>query len=1337
MLSLSADRKVNPGTLEVDGVEWYGVFIGRDPIGLGGFEVAVAVSVHSVSPAEIRQIHKLRLDGRDTNLVVAVVFGEDVTLFGPDPNLRPQMQPLSIAERKLQAALNEPDTSQAMRRFLALSDSESSGQMAGVRNRGLFASYHLRENVSKRADWSEMMDRSEKFLDSRGRQLIEDLGFAIAEQANDSFVLADSSDESRAVALLLDDSEFFDHESPRFHSSPVAWGLGIAAEKGLPWLIMLRHEQIRLYPAKDGVGVGQKGQTETYLELDLAGIAPAYYGLLSLIFSASALAQNGTAQQLLEESNRYATELGVRLRDRIYTDVVPDLARAVANQMKGAGHELDSKGLQDAYRTTLRILFRILFQAYAEDRGLLPLERNPHFYEKSLTAFAKEFLEGEASYGEGTRLWDTLQDVWIAIDEGNPEWSVPAYNGGLFGSDPERRPYGALIKSIKLPDSVVGPALSKLLVDQSGDGVLGMIDFRSLSVREFGTIYEGLLESSLSIADTDLAVDANGVWLPAQAGDTVEAKVGEPYFHNTSGERKATGSYFTPDFIVDHLIERAIDPTLDAHLRRISALLQEGKHSEAAKNFFDYRIADIAMGSAHFLVAAVDRIESKMRTFLAAPENVIPGVKNELERLAEAARVALGSDLVAIEDIDEAVLLRRQIARRCIYGIDVNPLAVELARLAIWIHTFVPGLPMSTLDHNLVCANSLTGVGQFYEVEKILASNRDPNQLSIFDSAFSTALEKSQDLLAQALDLSESSFADSKAAQDLLQKAGEYGSITKQFFDSLVRVQILGRDPREFLSAAELNEFAEQAFEEQSVQPPHAHFPQLFPETFLRENPGFDAIVGNPPWEELVFEELKFWVSRYPGLRSESITRQKEIIKLAREERPDLVLQLEREKQAAESLRRAVGARAYEGFETGNADLYKAFAWRNWGLLRNDGVAALVLPRTAFSANGLSQFRAEIFSGGSIAELVVIANSGRWAFEGVDPRYSIALCQLVKGKDLPLQLSGPISNRSEFNAATEKPATIEKQEIERWSKGYSLPLVRGNRDLAVLRLMKESPALAPSSRTDLSFWTVQGDLNQTNDSGSFWVDEPDRGDIRVLKGSSFENWDPDFGDPHGSADFDEVRAKLVNKLRRQSKLSKSAFAGLDPNEIDSQRGLPIDIARIAFRDVTNSTNTRTVIGCLIPPRTVLTNKAPYLFNRDYDPKKEAFLLAFLSSIPFDWQARRWVELSLSFFILNSFPIPSYKASPLVNRLIEVSGMLAAKDSRFEAWADAVGVPTGALHESSDRQEAIAELDALVSLSYGLELGDVEHIFQTFHRGWDYQPRLEKVLDFYRQWEDKA
>lgn len=1313
------------------GIMLHDVHFGPDPKGLGGFEIAVASADHSPAVAELKQLHKARLDGRDTSLVVAVKNGNSVWMFGPDSAIPVQKQSPDGATRQLQAALDEGDSLQATKRFLSLADAENQTQMSGVRNRGLFATYHLRENTKKRADWSRFQAESARIVHARSRELIEDLGFVVSETDNHTLVLNDSADHTRAVALLLDESESFENESPRFHSSPVAWGLRIAAERGVPWLIVLRSEQIRLYPARDGIGVGQKGQTETYLQLDLAGLSEEYLGLLTLIFSAEALGDKGTAQELLDDSVRYATALGIRLRERIYDRVVPELAKAVAVELRRLGTVLDAKGLEDAYRTTLRILFRFLFQAYAEDRGLLPAGRNPHFDSHSLTRFASGAVEEAADYGAGTAIWQMLQEVWAAIDVGNEAWKVPAYNGGLFGSDAELRPFGALIRQLSLPDSVVGPALEALLIDNTEDEVAGMVDFRSLSVREFGTIYEGLLESSLSLAESDLTLDASGTWLPAGPGDSIEALKGEPYFHNSSGERKATGSYFTPAFVVDHLIERAIDPSLDEHLSRIRQLLDEGKENDAAKNFFDYRVADLAMGSAHFLVAAVDRIESKMRSFLAQPGNEIAGVSNELERLAEAARKALGDDLVAIDDIDDAVLLRRQIARRCVYGIDVNPLAVELSRLALWIHTFVPGLPMSTLDHNLVCANSLIGISSIDELRTILFRQPGEGEFDLQSDLVSEALASAASAIEEASAIGEATVAEVALSQEASAKARRAIDGIRPVFDlgvatlagTVARPEVYQFDALiEVARNVEISEWIS------DLNP--AHYPLLFPEVFGRRERGFNVIVGNPPWEELVVDSTAFWASKSPGLKSKKVQERDEIIARLSETRPHEAQELATRVEQLSKLRQILLKKYPIG--TGDFDLFKAFAWQSLSVISaNEGWIGVVLPKTAFSAAGLEHWRRSAQAMGAIRELTFLVNSGRWVFD-IHPQYSIALAIIVAGRESDLRLYGPIHSRQQFDGLKADPGGKIRHALAlEFTKSASIPVIGDPRTAEVLEQMRLSPSL--ETVLDGRVRPVR-ELDATNDRKFFDHGEGE-GRIPVLTGASFNIWQPETGTVFAWADPAIAVSELRRKFDRQTKLTSSALYGLDL-ERDLRSRYPFERPRIAVRGVTNPTNSRTLIPALVPKNRLLANTAPYLLVPPAAAEYEAFLLGVMSSLPFDWYSRRFVETAVNFHLLNAFPIPLKRAGDLGNRIVFLSGSLAAIDGGYGEWADSVEVPVGSLLEPNERESAIFELDALVSLAYGLERDHVEHIFETFHRGWDYGPRLERVLAFYDEWKAK-
>ena len=942
--------------------EW--VYVGRDDFGVGGIQIALASMTSIPTREQMKSLHSARKGKLTIQLVVVAVNAAQMWVYGPDDKTA-IAGPLSISQgyRQLQSALDEPNALAAYTRLGQFRRSLDTTSLVGVTNSGLFASYHIRENVPKRTDWHDACAKSKPWLSLRTDQLIKALGFKSEKTAGNALLLTSGTPQSKAVAILLDESEQFDSTSARHTGiSPVAFGLNVAARQGVPWLFVLRKDQIRIYPAKDGVGVGQKGQVETYLEIDLAAIDSERAGLLALIFSADALEPNGTAHELLEGSQRFASQLGLRLRERIYEHVVPQLSKSVAEHLRDHGTTLDSEGLSLAYRLTLRILFRLLFQAYAEDRGLLPAGRNEGYDANSLKTIAKRIMSTpEEQFGKSKTLWFDLVQVWNAIDEGNETWNVPAYNGGLFGTDPEIHIEGAQIEKLGIQDDILGPVLQHLLIDISEDNVLGPVDFRSLSVREFGTIYEGLLESSLSVATQDLTVDSKGAWIPASKSDQVLAATGDVYFHSASGERKATGSYFTPSVVVDHLIDRSLDPALDAHLERIKKHLDAGDESAATRDFFDFRVADLAMGSGHFLVAAVDRIEAKMRTFLAEKETQVPGINAELNRLAQAAKVALGRDESAVGEIEPAALLRRQIARRCIYGLDINPLAVELSRLAIWIHTFVPGLPMSSLDHGLVCADSLTGVGTISEALNAVSPNASKEltekgrgfDVTFFEEGFTESLEKSKNLLVEVASSDEATKKDVRKSTLSLKKAQQAAEPALHFFNTAVAARLKLIELPSLFEESHLIALAkEESIASVISELNPAHMPYLFPEVFVRNNPGFDVILGNPPWEELMLDEPRFWLRIQPGLYGLKPADLKEKILFLRAARPDMVAILEQEKEKIAYIRKVLLAGPYPDLGKGDIDLYQAFAWRIIQLTRENGRIGFVAPRTMFNNSG-------------------------------------------------------------------------------------------------------------------------------------------------------------------------------------------------------------------------------------------------------------------------------------------------------------------------------------------------------------------------------------------------
>jgi hypothetical protein len=160
-------------------------------------------------------------------------------------------------------------------------------------------------------------------------------------------------------------------------------------------------------------------------------------------------------------------------------------------------------------------------------------------------------------------------------------------------------------------------------------------------------------------------------------------------------------------------------------------------------------------------------------------------------------------------------------------------------------------------------------------------------------------------------------------------------------------------------------------------------------------------------------------------------------------------------------------------------------------------------------------------------------------------------------------------------------------------------------------------------------------------------------------------------------------------------------------------------------------------ACLLPPKIFLTNKAPYLLWPRGDEKDQAFLLGMLGSIPLDWYARRFIEVDVKFFIFNPFPIPRPpRDDPWRQRVVAIAGRLAAPDRRFAAWAKAVGVEHGPLPED-EKQDMIAELDAVAADLYGLSEPQLVHVFETFHEGWDCNARLRAVRRHFRAWTSRS
>lgn len=1326
-----SERVPRPLTLPRQaGIDPKALFVGQ---GQNALEVAVVVAAVKPVAGALQAAWKARRGGRASPVLLVTLNGAEAALCGPSGEDPPVRFGLSRgqAERLCRAALDQPDRHAALA-FLAQALPSLETRVPGLCNEGLFALHALEVDAPRRAEWQAAVAKAKNVAAHRDRDLLVGLGYRVERLDNLTWLLR-GGERRTALAILLDPAEIPEAGTARFNNlSPVSYALAKADAENLPWVVVLHGDRLRLYPTASGVGVGRRGRAETYVEVQTSLLADEHLAYLWLLFSAEALDPKGVVTDLLDASTRFAGDLAVRLRERIYKEVVPRLAAAVA-----AARGLTAPTVEDldlTYRMALTILFRLLFVAYAEDRDLLPYRTNEPYRARSLKRKAQELAEARRNLlapPAGDNHWQEVFRLFRAVAIGNSEWGVPAYDGGLFSADPVVSEAGAALGRISLADAVFEPVLDHLLLIDTPEGPLGPVDFRALGVREFGTIYEGLLESELSVADVNLALDAKGNYVPRRGHQRAEVAQGAIYLHDRSGARKSSGSYFTKSFAVEHLLDRALEPALTEHLKRLDAL----DETDAAEALFDFRVADIAMGSGHFLVAAIDRIEKRIADYLS--RRPLAGVRAELADLRGAAEKQLGADggHPAIED---SQLLRRLIARRCVYGIDLNRISVELARLSIWVHTFVPGLPLTVLGHNLVHGNALVGVGTIDDIKRRF----EAAGTSLFPVDADNLLGQAKQPLTRLARLADASLKDVEAAREAMEEARLVLGPTQALCD------IIAAEPLDPTIAFQPETWEQQRQEIQrspALRKARAaldglhplHFPVAFPEVFLRRRAGFDVIVGNPPWQEATVEEPAFWARHFPGIRGLPQREAEQERGRLRRERPDLFALYQREDREMERLRKALSSGAYPGMGTGDPDTYKAFCWRFWTLVASEaGRIGVVLSRGALTAKGSAEFRKAVLNGAAELDVTTVLNRREWVFANVHEQYLIGLVAITRGtpKGSTVFLAGPFPTLETFDARNPYgSARFTPADIRSWTDTASLPVLPSERSIEIFAQLRKAPRL---DLNDGKSWRARPDTELHATAQKPLMDlESERcphGFWPVFKGESFYIWTPDTGEYYAFADPDAVIPWIYAKRLKSGKSRRdSVHAEFPIATLQDRKTLACNYARIAFRDGTNRLNERTVIACLVPSKIFLSNMAPYLLWSRGDEKDKAFLLGILSSIPLDWYARRFVERHLNFFLANTLPIPRPpRSDPLWQRVVALAARLATPDDRFAAWAEAVGVAHGKL-PGDEKQDMIAELDALAARLYGLSERQLAHVFETFHEGWDYDTRLRAVLKHFR------
>ncbi|MEA3344806.1 MAG: N-6 DNA methylase [Chloroflexota bacterium] len=618
---------------------------------------------------------------------------------------------------------------------------------------------------------------------------------------------------------------------------------------GLSWGVLTNGRLWRL------VHADSSQRLNIYYEVDLIDLLhrddPALMRYFVLFFRQAALRPDAQGRVFLDyvlaASNAYAIELEEDLEQNVYQA----LERLMQGFLDLSANRLGPEDLRQIYDNSLYLLYRLLFILYGESRGLLPLQKDRYRTNYSLTRIKEEIADLEVSPAPQTTIyWPRLQNLFHIINGDDAELNryldVPRYNGGLF--DPHLHPFleekavgdWALVKAIDL--------LSRRTTETGGE----FVDYRTLGVRHLGSIYEGLLEYRPRIAEEPMvAVGDEWVKTSEVSEDLGGLRVvdrrarGEVYLETDRGERKATGSYYTPQYIVEYIVEHTLGPLV--------AQMSESANGQAFVNaILDLKILDPAMGSGHFLVEATEFLTLELAT----------------------------DPYVEIEDTPEEDLThwKRRVVERCIYGVDKNPLAVELAKLSLWLATVAADRPLSFLDHHLKCGDSLIGarVEDLGEVPPVMLSKKalkerkarhdeGARQANLFETRL---IEKLPVVMGRILEITEQESKDYDAVrakeaadQAVQQLKAPFEAVadlwTSAYFGNAF---VNGEYDQALMAIGQPDRLLEldavERARDMAKERRFFHWELAFPEVFYDENgqrlgerAGFDAVVGNPPYQ--------------------------------------------------------------------------------------------------------------------------------------------------------------------------------------------------------------------------------------------------------------------------------------------------------------------------------------------------------------------------------------------------------------------------------------------------------------------------------------------------------
>jgi len=642
-------------------------------------------------------------------------------------------------------------------------------------------------------------------------------------------------------------------------------------KKNLQWGLLTNGKQWRIYHQDEPTPY------ETYLEIDLEAILDNKANDAYQIFYKFMKAENfvvhedGRCQfdhfkkESQDKIDYIEKELANALKQREEggKGVLSDLCMGYVEELRRKKEgDLDDEDLRKKiYHGAMLYMFRLLFLFYADSRRLLSDENHELLAKVEVECRARH--DSKDSSDPAFPIWDSLEHIFVDIDQ--------TYNGGLFS--PQESEFTRFLSDTRIGDAYLASVIFNLTTYREKNGQEKPISYRDMSVRHLGTLYEGLLEHKLFVANEDTEVKlAKGKiqFIPAsQGGRLIKGhyiKAGDAYFASDPSERKSTGSYYTPEYIVDYIVRNTVGeklkelkeaflkdqrPTLDAYRTAVdedehhamAALLEENALAFVREQVLNLSVLDPAMGSGHFLVNATNLISN----FITEILNEI-GIQGNLET---------GTGY-----------WRRWVVENCIYGVDINPLAVELAKLSLWILSMAKNQPLSFLNHHLKCGNSLVGakldeIGNYpfstikKELRQLNLFERDPD----FKAAVEEVIAKSRLMAGKAT----ASLEDVHAKKVWLEEIDQILEGYKAICDVHISLYF-GNTVEESKYSRMVQKKDFNYARSRSIPNQYFHWELEFPTLFLTDK-RIDCIIGNPPY--VVVNDLQ----HFPTIRSLKETR--------------------------------------------------------------------------------------------------------------------------------------------------------------------------------------------------------------------------------------------------------------------------------------------------------------------------------------------------------------------------------------------------------------------------------------------------------------------------------